>query len=81
MRQRKSEMSFKGRGAVSNASSRFERYGREPVGDDDATWDDAIREDDLPCAPSTTVVEELTIKQPEVWRFGFPLISHPGISI
>ena len=21
------------------------------------------------------------IKQPEVWRFGFPLISHPGISI
>ncbi len=55
MRQHGSGMSFKGRGAVSNASSRFERYGREVLGDDDA-----IGEDDLPAAPPTSVVEELT---------------------
>ena len=60
MRQRKSEMSFKGRGAVSNASSRFERFGREPLGHDEAARDDTIWENEFPCAPSTTVVEELT---------------------
>ncbi len=48
-------MSFKGRGAVSNASGRFERFSREALGDDDP-----IHEEDLPDAPPTTVVEELT---------------------
>ena len=28
-----------------------------------------------------TLHSVLSIKQPEVWRFGFPVISHPGISI
>jgi DNA repair photolyase len=55
MQQQTSNMPFKGRGAVSNASSRFERYSREALGDGDA-----IGEDDLPEAPPTVVVEELS---------------------
>jgi DNA repair photolyase len=55
MQQQSSIMPFKGRGAVSNASSRFERYSREALGDGDP-----IGEDDLPEAPPTVVVEELS---------------------
>jgi len=55
MRQREPLTPFKGRGAVSNASSRFERYHREVLG-----GDDDIGDGDLPEAPPTVVVEELT---------------------